>query len=124
MADIRAIHDKLIEIATLGDAAWFAAHPDRRIRIRKAVAMEFNRDLGPAPDAMEWHTLVLEAQPGARLRQPVALRIGTLLDEMGDEDLYAIFMRAAPAEAREALKTLRSTKLPGAPTSVPSGTRH
>lgn len=118
MPAIRAIHEQMIEIATLGDAAWFAANPDRRIRIRKAVTMEFDRNLGGAPDGMEWHALVLEAQPGARVRQPVALLAGTPLAEMGDEDLYAIFMRAASPEAREMLKTLRSTKLAGAPISV------
>lgn len=121
MADVRAIHEKLMEIAMLGDAAWFQENPDRRIRARKAVSMEFNRDLGRAPAGMAWYALVLEAQPGARMRQPVALPSDIVLNTMGDQDLYAIFMKAAPAEAGDMLRKLRSAKLPDAPLSAPPG---
>jgi len=62
--------------AASGDAAWFGKNPDRRIRIRQAVASEFSEEIGRAPVGMQWFALVLEAQPGARVRQPVALSIG------------------------------------------------
>lgn len=114
MPDATAIPDRLTEIALLGDAAWFAEHPERRIRIRKAVASEFDGSAGAAADGAVWHVLVLEAQPGARMRQPVALAAGTATDAMTDEQLFAIFMQVAPPEAMETLRRLRATKLPGA----------
>ena len=104
---------RVIHIATQGDAGWFEKNPDRRIRIRKAVPMEFSEDVGQAPVGMAWFVLVLEAQPGARLRQPVALPIGFDIGEMDDSALFALFRQAAPDGARDLLKTLRATKLPG-----------
>lgn len=118
MVEVRAIHEKVIELATLGDAAWFESNPERRIRIRNAVPMEFNGIAGPSPVGMVLHTLVLEAQPGVRMRQPFALSVDAASSELGDEALFALFMQVAPPEAKEALKRLRATQLPGAPKPV------
>jgi hypothetical protein len=63
---------------------------------------------------MEWFVLVLEAQPGARLRQPIALPIGFDISDMDDSALFALFRQAAPDSARDMLKTLRATRLPHA----------
>lgn len=115
MAEIRALNEKIIEIATQGDAAWFEKHPDSRLRMRNAVAMEFNRNLGEAPVGMTWRAIVLEAQPGVRMRQPIALPMGVRNDDMDDEQLFALFMQVAPAEAKGMVKQLRGLKLPGSP---------
>ncbi|RYY27338.1 MAG: hypothetical protein EOP62_07110 [Sphingomonadales bacterium] len=121
MVEVRAIYERMIELATLGDAAWFESNPNRRIRIRNAVPMEFNEDIGHSQTGMVQHTLVLEAQPGVRMRQPVALATAVEIEALGDDELFAIFMQVAPDGAKDALKKLRSTKLPGAP--KPGGTR-
>jgi len=112
MAGITALQQRMIEIATQGDAAWFDGHPDNRLRIRNAVAREFSEDVGPAPVGMSWRAIVLEAQPGVRLRQPVALplHIGNDLD---DPDLFALFMQAAGPEARDMIRQLRGVRFPG-----------
>nr|WP_294813664.1 hypothetical protein [uncultured Sphingomonas sp.] len=120
MVEVRAIHERMIELATLGDAAWFESNPDRRIRIRNAVPMEFNENIGPSPTGMIQHTLVLEAQPGVRMRQPVALSTAVAIEALGDDELFALFMQVAPDGAKDALKKLRSTKLPGVPKPVES----
>jgi hypothetical protein len=121
MVDVRAIHERVIELATLGDAAWFESNPDRRIRIRNAVPMEFNEAMSRPPVGMVLHTLVLEAQPGVRMRQPVALSVEVAIGELGDEELFAFFVQVAPPEAKGILKKLRATKLPG--TLRPGATR-
>ncbi|KQM72227.1 hypothetical protein ASE72_12445 [Sphingomonas sp. Leaf20] len=105
---------RLIEIAKQGDIAWFAANPDRRIRIRQAVAQEFADDIGASPVGMTWFALVLEAQPGARIRQPIALPIGFAIDDMDDAALFSLFQQAAPADAKALLSRLRTTRLPNA----------
>ena len=120
MVEVRAIHGRVIELATLGDAAWFEKNPDRRIRIRNAVPREFNEDIDGSSAGMLQRTLVLEAQPGVRLRQPVALPAEVEIDELGDDQLFALFMQVAPSEAKNALKRLRATKLPEIPKPVAS----
>ena len=110
--EVRSIEALVVEVATQGDAAWFDKHPDRRIRIRPAVSMEFNEDVGSAPVGMQWFALVLEAQPGARIRQPVALSIGFNVEDMDDSALFSLFQQAAPPSAKEILGQLRSAKLP------------
>jgi hypothetical protein len=114
MVDARA-QEKLVEIAMLGDAAWFQDNPDRRMRIRNAVPMEFNGDLGAPPTGMAWRTLVAEAQPGARLRQPIALAAAAEVAAMGDNELFALFMKVATPDVLYALKRLRAAKLPDDP---------
>lgn len=109
----RSIHDRMLEVATQGDATWFEKNPDRRIRIRQAVASEFADDIGQSPVGMQWFVLVLEAQPGARIRQPIALPIGFDISEMDDGALFSFFKQAAPVEALDLLNKLRATKLPG-----------
>lgn len=109
----RSIHDRIIEVATRGDATWFEKNPDRRIRIRQAVANEFADTIGQSPVGMQWFVLVLEAQPGARLRQPIALPIGFDISGMVDGELFSLFKQAAPVEARALLGKLRSAKLAG-----------
>ncbi|WEK00198.1 MAG: hypothetical protein P0Y59_00410 [Candidatus Sphingomonas phytovorans] len=120
MIEVRPINERVIELATLGDAAWFESNADRRIRIRNAVPMEFNAVTSQLPAGMTLHTLVLEAQRGVRMRQPVALSAEVAIDELGDDELFALFMQAAPIEAKDALKKLRSTKLSGIPNPVAS----
>ncbi len=111
--EVRSIEALIVEVATQGDAAWFDKHPDRRLRIRQAVAMEFNEDVGSAPVGMQWFALVLEAQPGARIRQPIALSIGFDVEDIDDGALFNLFQQAAPIGAKKILGQLRSTKLPG-----------
>lgn len=112
MVGITALQQRMIEIATQGDAAWFDRHPDNRIRIRNAVAREFPADFGPAPVGMSWRAIVLEAQPGVRLRQAVALPLH-IGNDLGDHDLFALFMQAAGPDARDVVRQLRGVRLPG-----------
>jgi hypothetical protein len=114
MAEITALQKRMIEIATHGDAAWFETHPDNRIRIRNAVAGEFNEDFGQAPVGMSWRAIVLEAQPGMRMRQPVALPLH-VENDLSDQDLFALFMQAAGPEAKDVISRLRKVN----PNSVP-----
>lgn len=114
--DVRALQERLVEIATQGDAVWFEKNPDRRIRIRQAVAMEFAETTRQPPVGMQWFALVLEAQPGARMRQPLALPIGFGIDDLDDSALFSLFQQAAPAGAKALLTKLRATKLPGTAT--------
>lgn len=106
-----------VEIATTGDASWFVKHPDRRLRIRNMVVGEFSDVSGQPPVGMAWRTIVLEAQPGARSRQAIALPIGTDVDAFGDEDLFDLFLRVAPPGARKMIAALRQVKLPDMPES-------
>lgn len=108
--EVRAIHEKLIEIATQGDAAWFAAHPDRRLRLRDAVRFEFNEDMGPPPSGMTARTLVVQMQPGARLRQPVAVPAGLDNDEADDDDLARLFEQVAPEQAKQIARVVRDAR--------------
>jgi hypothetical protein len=106
-----ALQKQLLGIATAGDALWFANNADRRIRIRPAAAMEFNENLGQAPVGMRWFALVLEAQPGARMRQAIALPLDFDSSALDDSSLFSLFQQAAPPEAKKLLERLRSTKL-------------
>ncbi len=100
-----------VEIAMAGDASWFAKHPERRLRIRNMVAGEFGDVSGQPPVGMAWRTIVLEAQPGARSRQAIALPIGTDVDAFDDDDLFDLFLRVAPVGARKMIAALRQIKL-------------
>lgn len=104
-----------VEIATAGDASWFEKHPDRRLRIRNMVMGEFGDVSGDPPVGMAWRTIVLEAQPGARSRQVIALPIGMDVDAFDDDDLFDLFLRVAPPGARKMITALRQVKLPGRP---------
>lgn len=115
MAEIRALNERIIEIATQGDAAWFEKRPDNRLRMRNAVPMEFNRNLGEPPVGMTWRAIVLEAQPGVRMRQPIAIPMEVGNDDMDDQQLLSLFMQVAPAEAQGMVTQLRGLKLPGSP---------
>ncbi|MES3153076.1 hypothetical protein [Sphingomonas faeni] len=101
------------EIAVAGDASWFDRHPDRRLRIRNLVEGEFGDVAGPPPVGMAWRTIVLEAQPGARSRQAIALPIGVDLDTLGDAELFDLFLQVAPPGARRMIASLRKVKVPG-----------
>lgn len=118
MAGISALQQSMIEIATQGDAAWFETQPDSRIRIRNAVPMEFNENLGEPPLGMSWRALVVEAQPGARARQPIALPVGVANDSLDEQELFALFVQAAPSEAKGIIDRLRRIKVPGTPTAA------
>ncbi len=104
-----------IEIAMAGDASWFGKHPDRRLRIRNMVLGEFSDVGGQPPVGMAWRTIILEAQPGARSRQAIALPIGMDVDAFDDDDLFDLFLRVAPPGARTMIAALRQVKLPAAP---------
>ena len=120
MAQMAALQKRMIEIATQGDAAWFERYPDNRIRIRNAIAGEFNEDFGQAPVGMSWRAIVLEAQPGIRMRHPVALPLH-INNDLSDHDLFALFMQAAGPEAKDAFSRLR--KLNPLNTSKPKEAR-
>ena len=100
-------------IATGGDAAWFDKHTDRRLRIRNMVPGEFDDVAGDPPVGMAWRTIVIEAQPGARSRQAIALPTGVDTDALNDEDLFDLFVQVAPPGARQMIASLRKVKLPG-----------
>lgn len=108
----QAVRTPAVAIATAGDAMWFDAHGERRLRIRNMVPGEFGDVDGQPPVGMAWHTIVLEAQPGARSRQVIALPIGTAIADFGDEDLFDLFVQVAPPGARQVIATLRKMKLP------------
>jgi len=118
MAEVRALQERIIEIATQGDAAWFEKHPDSGIRMRNAVPMEFNENLGEPPLGMSWRALVVEAQPGARARQPIALPLSVANDSLDEQELFALFVQAAPPEAKGIIDRLRRIKVPGTPSSA------
>jgi len=122
MADTTAPQQRVIEIVTQGDAAWFETHPDNRtrIRIRNPVAWEFNEDFGTAPVGMSWRAIVLAAQPGMCMRQPVALPLH-INNGLSDHDLFALFMQAAGPEAKDAISRLR--KVNPLNTPKPKGAR-
>ena len=113
MAETKTLNERLTAIVTEGDAAWFEAHPDNRVRMRNAVAGEFNEEIGAAPMGMTWRCIVVEAQPGVRMRQPVALPMSASNDDMSDQQLFALFMQAAPPEAKGMIDRLRAAKLSG-----------
>ncbi len=110
--DQQHIRARATAIVTAGDGLWFDRHADRRLRIRAMVPGEFDDVAEQAPVGMAWHTIVLEAQPGARSRQAIALPIGTDLDALRDEDLFDLFVQVAPPGARQIIATLRKMKLP------------
>ena len=114
VVDVSTLRERMISIVTEGDAAWFAAHPDNRVRMRNAVAGEFNEEIGAAPVGMTWRCIVVEAQPGVRVRQPVALPIAVTNDDMSDQQLFALFMQAAPTGAKVVISQLRGLELPRA----------
>ena len=112
------LNERLAAVATQGDANWFEAHPDDRIRMRNAVPGEFQGDIGVPPVGMTWRCIVVEAQPDVRVRQQVALPIAVANDSMSGHQLFALFMQAAPPEAKRMIDQLRAIKLPGAPKPI------
>ena len=107
-----------VQIALAGDESWFGRHRDRRLRIRNMVPGELPVIAGQPPVGMTWQTIVVEAQPGARTRQAIALPIGTDTDALGDPELFGLFLQVAPPGARDMLARLRKLKLPGSTTAV------
>ena len=61
----------LADLAADGDAAWFAAHPDRTARIRAFVEGEMPCSM-PSGDGFA-ATVVRQIRPGVRARVPVYL---------------------------------------------------
>ncbi|MCP8889542.1 hypothetical protein [Sphingomonas faeni] len=100
------------EIATTGDASWFDKNPERRLRIRAMIPGEFDDVGGPPPVGMAWRTIVLEAQPGARSRQAIALPMSMAIETLTDGDLFDLFLQVAPKGARQVIASLRKVKLP------------
>jgi len=121
VAETKTLNERLTAIVTEGDAAWFAAHPDNRVRMRNAVSSEFNEEIGAPPVGMTWRCIVLEAQPGVRVRQPVALPMAVSNDDMSDQQLFALFMQAAPPEAKGMIDQLRAANLSGESRPVGKG---
>jgi hypothetical protein len=69
----QAIFSKAMDQACEDDRLWFDAHPDHKLRLRRAVPREFNgHDMPPTPDWIA-AVLVILIGPGLRLRQPFAL---------------------------------------------------
>lgn len=106
------LNERLAAVVTQGDAAWFEAHPDNRVRMRNAVPAEFDESIGTAPVGMTWRCIVVEAQPGVRVRQPVALPVSVSNDSMDDQQLFGLFMEAAPPEAKRMIDQLRAMRVP------------
>ena len=102
---------RAVDIATAGDAAWFDRHHDRRLRIRNLVAGEFADVSGLPPVGMAWRTIVLEAQPGARSRQAIALPLDLDIDTLHDPDLFDLFLQVAPPGARAMIASLRKVNV-------------
>ncbi|RMB55110.1 hypothetical protein C8J44_0343 [Sphingomonas sp. PP-CE-3A-406] len=101
-----------VQIAAAGDGAWFARNPDRRLRLRNMIPGEFSDIGGEPPVGMAWRTIVIEAQPGARSRQAIALPLGTDIEQFTDEALFELFVQVAPTGARQVIASLRKVKLP------------
>jgi len=114
VAETKTLSERLAAIVTEGDAAWFAAHPDNRVRMRNAAPGEFNEEIGTAPVGMTWRCIVVEAQPGVRVRQPVALPVSVSNDSMDDQQLFGLFLEAAPREAKRMINQLRAMRVPSA----------
>jgi hypothetical protein len=73
------------------------------------VTSGFDDIVGLSSVVMMCQTTVLEAQPGARTRQAIALPINVDAELLGDGDL---FVQGAPARAHEMIASLRKMKLP------------
>lgn len=98
------------------DAAWFAAHPDRQFRLRHRIGGEFVASQIQLPTAgLSPRTLVIQAQPGAWLRQPVDVQADVRNDDVTDRQLFAFFEQAASADVKDAVRTLRKARLPDKP---------
>ena len=85
------------------------------------VRGEFSDVGGEPPVGMAWRTIVIEAQPGARSRQAIALPLGIAIEDLTDDALFDLFVQVAPPGARQMIAALRKVKLPGtlAPTNTP-----
>lgn len=105
-----------VDAATEDDAAWFEANPDRLFRLRNRVPGEYEaHQIDLPPPGLTPRTLVVQAQPGVRMRQPVAVFADVRNDEVTDAQLFAFFEDTANFEMRELLAKLRKVKLPGKP---------
>lgn len=105
-----------VEAASRDDAAWFAANPDRQLRLRDRIPGEYEaHQIDLPPPGLVPRTLVVEAQPGVRLRQPVTVFAQVRNDQVTDADLFAYFQETANLEMRQMVAKLRKAKLPGTP---------
>jgi hypothetical protein len=80
------------------DATWFAAHPDRSHRVRRAVADEIPAHL----DQRRWKWMAIrQLEPGLRIRLPLNMPYTRmLLDLIADEEgARTVFDMAVEARA-------------------------
>ena len=79
-----ALHRKAIIHALQDDRLWFEGNPERRFRLRKLIAYEFNGPTSPLSDGWTWRVLVDRKLEDARVRIPVWVPV--LLPNEGAED--------------------------------------
>jgi hypothetical protein len=103
-----------VDAASRDDAAWFEAYPERNLRLRNRIPGEYEQfDAGMLPPpGMTARTLVIQAQPGVRVRQPVAIFSDIHNDDVTDAQLFAFFKENYPAESQALISKMRKIKLP------------
>jgi hypothetical protein len=105
-----------VEKASSDDADWFEANPTRNLRLRDRIAGEYEAfEINIPPPGTTPRTLVVQMQPGVRMRQPVAIFPHIKNDEVTDAQLFAFFQDVAPFQAKEMANKLRKVKLAGKP---------
>lgn len=105
-----------VDAASQDDAAWFEANPGRKLRLRNRIAGEYEaHQIELPPPGLTARTLVVQAQPGVRMRQPVAVFADVRNDEVTDAQLFTFFEETANLEMRQLLAKLRKVKLSGEP---------
>lgn len=105
-----------VEAAADDDAGWFEAHPDRHLRLRDRIPGEYEaHQVTIPPPGLVPRTLVIQPQPGVRLRQPVAVYAHVNHDELSDAQLFAFFEESASFEIKQMVSKLRKVKMSGKP---------
>jgi hypothetical protein len=84
-----------IRHASADDARWFAARPDRRHRVRHAVAAEIvAQGLAPLPEGYMHFTVVRQIERGIRLRALLGGESWSHTDSLTEQECSEIFSMA------------------------------
>ena len=105
-----------VDVASEDDAAWFEANADRVFRLRNRIGGEYEaHQVDLPPPGMTPRTLVVQAQPGVRIRMPVSAYANVSNDGTSDAELFVFFEEVASLEMRETVAKLRKVSLAGKP---------
>lgn len=107
---VDAIHAKVIDRTCEGDREWFEANPNRLFRLRDMIPYENNGPIEAPPDGMSWRTLIVQLEPGMRLRAILSVPAKLDNEDADDQQLASIFMPLAPKPLRKMLKAVLRKK--------------